>query len=356
MKPQISEETIPQNVRESRFLRACRRESVDATPIWIMRQAGRYMGVYRELRKTHGVMELMATAELAAEVTLQPMRAFDLDAAIIFSDILTPLMGMGMDLEFSTGGGPVIHNPVTTEADVAQLKTPPPEEALPFTLEAIRQCVAELHPQGRPLIGFGGAPFSLAVYAMSGNGHNFQKVKLFMMQQPEAWATLMDKLATVAGNFMLAQARAGASALQMFDSWVGELSPEDYRRYALPYSRKAIEIASAADVPIIHFCINANGMLEDIREAGSDVVGIDWRIDFTAAAQRLGDAVAIQGNLDPMAMLTDWDSLRARAQRVLDQANQRPGHIFNLGHGIPRATPEDHVKRLVDFVHESSRR
>ena len=337
----------------SRFLRACRCQPTDATPIWLMRQAGRYMSEYRQLRQSYGILELIKTPELACEVTMQPIEAFDLDAAIIFADILPPLEGMGLSLEFVKGEGPVIHNPVRTAADIEALRAPAPEESLSFTLEAIKLARRELNGRGLPLIGFSGAPFTLAAYAVEGgSSRNFRHAKSLMMGNPSQWDRLMTKLSQVVGNYMLAQAQAGAHVLQLFDSWVGALNPADYHRLVMPYSKKAIEIARGANVPIIHFGTNTNGMLELIRDAGGDVIGVDWRIDLDRAWERLGSGVAIQGNLDPIALFAPWPELRQRAESVLEQAAGRPGHVFNLGHGILPQTPIDNVRRLVDFVHE----
>jgi uroporphyrinogen decarboxylase len=338
---------------EPRFLRACRRQPVDVTPIWLMRQAGRYMIEYRTLREKHSILEIIKTPELACEVTLQPLDAFDLDAAIIFADILPPLDGMGLHLEFARGEGPVIHNPVRTPQDVENLRTPPPEEALGFTLQAIRMMRTELDSRGIPLIGFSGAPFTVASYAIEGgSSRNYVHAKGMMMSDPQNWHKLMEKLTVVVGEYLVAQAKAGAQALQLFDSWVGALSPDDYREYVLPYSRRAIEMARATGVPVIHFGTETAGILDLIKEAGSDVIGVDWRVNLDTAWQRLGDDVAVQGNLDPIALFAPWPELKRRAQRVLDQAAGRPGHIFNLGHGILPQTPVENVKRLVDFVHE----
>jgi uroporphyrinogen decarboxylase len=338
---------------EPRFLRACRRQPVDVTPIWLMRQAGRYMIEYRTLREKHSILEIIKTPELACEVTLQPLDAFDLDAAIIFADILPPLEGMGLHLEFARGEGPVIHNPVRTPQDVENLRTPPPEEALGFTLQAIRMMRTELDSRGIPLIGFSGAPFTVASYAIEGgSSRNYVHAKGMMMSDPQNWHKLMEKLTVVVGEYLVAQAKAGAQALQLFDSWVGALSPDDYREYVLPYSRRAIEMARATGVPVIHFGTETAGILDLIKEAGSDVIGVDWRVNLDTAWQRLGDDVAVQGNLDPIALFAPWPELKRRAQRVLDQAAGRPGHIFNLGHGILPQTPVENVKRLVDFVHE----
>ena len=343
------------NEPATRFLRACERLPVDVTPIWLMRQAGRYMSEYRELRKSYGILEMIKTPELACEVTMQPIRAFDLDAAIIFADILPPLEGMGLNLEFVKGEGPVIHNPVRTMADVDTLRTPAPEESLFFTLEAIKLVRRELESRDIPLIGFSGAPFTLACYAIEGGGsRNYRQAKGLMMSKPALWRRLMVKFSEVVGQYLLAQARAGAQVLQLFDSWVGTLSPADYRQYVMPYSERAIKIASPAGVPIIHFGTNTNGMLELIRDAGGDVIGVDWRIDLDDAWRRLGPEVAIQGNLDPIALLAPWPELKERARLVLDSAAGRPGHIFNLGHGILPQTPRHNVRQLVDFVHEYS--
>ncbi len=344
-------------VENSRFMKAVRRESADATPIWLMRQAGRYMPEYRAVREKHPFLEMVKTPEMAAEVTMQPIRAFDLDAAIIFADILPPLEGMGLRLTFEQGEGPVLHNPVRTVEDVVALRTPPAEETLSFTLDAIRLARRELAGRGIPLIGFSGAPFTLAAYAIEGGGSkDYALAKRFMMTQPEAWHSLMEKLSAVVGDYLLAQAKAGAQVLQLFDSWVGALSPTDYHSHVLPYSQRAIQMARAAGVPVIHFGTDTSGMLELIQEAGGDVIGVDWRIDLDRAWARLGDGVAVQGNLDPIALLAPWEALKQRAQIVLDQAGGRPGHIFNLGHGILQQTPVDNVKRLVDFVHDYSRR
>ena len=320
-----------------------------------MRQAGRYMQEYRDLRRSYGILEIIKTPELACEVTLQPLNAFDLDAAIIFADILPPLEGMGLELEFIKGEGPVIHNPIRSRADVMALRTPLPEDSLGFTLQALSLVRQELESREIPLIGFSGAPFTLASYAIEGgSSRNFKLAKSLMMSEPSLWQEMMTRLSDVVGHYLLAQARAGAQALQIFDSWVGALSPEDYRRFVMPYTRRAIEIAHDANVPIIHFGTNTNGMLEQIRDAGGDVIGVDWRIDLDEAWQRLGPDVAIQGNLDPIALFAPWSELKKRANIVLDQAAGRPGHIFNLGHGILPQTPVDNVRRLVDHVHEYS--
>ena len=339
-----------------RFLRACRRETVDCTPIWLMRQAGRYLPEYRQMRERHPMLEIIRTPELAVEITLQPLRRFDLDAAIIFSDILPPLESMGVEVRFVRGDGPHIPQPVRTMRDVDALRVPSAEEIAPYTLEAIR--LASRHLADKvPLIGFAGAPFTLACYLVEGRSSpDYALAKRLIYEQPAVWHALMDKLATLDGLYLQAQVRAGAQAVQLFDSWVGVLGPADYREFVLPYSRRVISMAQAAGVPVIHFSTGTGGMLECVKEAGGDVIGVDWRVDLRSARSRLGQGVAIQGNLDPMALLAPLPQLRQRAAEVLRQADGHPGHIFNLGHGVLPATPIEHVEALVDFVHSESAR
>lgn len=347
------------DIQQTNFMKATRREAVDATPIWLMRQAGRYMSEYRALRSQHGsILDLIKQPELACEVTMQPINVFDLDAAIIFADILPPLQGMGLDLKFVEGTGPVLGNPVRSAADVEALQTPPAQEALVFTLDAIKLVREELDPRGIPLIGFSGAPFTLAAYAIEGGGSkNHRYVKTFMMAERESWHQLMSKLVTVITDYLIEQAKAGAHVLQLFDSWVGQLSPADYEANVLPYSRQVIDAVKAeVDVPVIHFGTQTSGMLRLMRDAGGDVIGADWRIPIDRAWDAMGTDVAIQGNLDPVALFAPWDELKVRAQQILDAIDGRPGHIFNLGHGILPETPADNVKRLVDFVHEYTRK
>lgn len=337
-----------------RFLKACRREPVDVTPIWLMRQAGRYMAEYRAVRARHTMFDVIRTPELACEVTLQPIQAFDLDAAIIFADILPILIGMGLDLEFVKGEGPVIHNPIASPADVDALRTPPAAENLPFTLDAIRLVRRELDGKV-PLIGFSGAPFTLASYAIEGGGSkNHVKVKTFMHTEPDAWARLMDKLSEVVGEYLVAQAEAGAQALQVFDSWAGILSPRDYREKVLPYARRVVERARSVGVPVIYFGTDLNSMLPVLVETGADVIGVDWRIDIGDAWAQLGPEVAVQGNLDPVTLFAPWGQIARDVDAILARTAGRPGHIFNLGHGILPGTPVDHVKRLAEYVHERS--
>jgi uroporphyrinogen decarboxylase len=335
----------------SRFLLACAGQPTDTTPIWLMRQAGRYMPEYRSLRQRHSMLEIIKDPALSCEATLQPIEAFDLDAAIIFSDILPPLEAMGLTLEFVTGDGPRITPPVRTARDVDALRVPDPADELGFVLDAIRLVRRGLN--GTPLIGFAGGPFTLACYAIEGGTSRDQRrAKDMMLHDPPTWHRLMTKLAEVVGRYLLAQADAGAQALQIFDSWVGALSPSDYRRHALPYTRRVVEIVRPGGVPIIHFGTGTSGLLEDMQDAGADVLGIDWRVDLGSARRRVSDATAIQGNLDPIALMAPWSEVRARADEVLSQADGLPGHIFNLGHGILPETPVDNVRRLVEHVHD----
>ena len=353
MVNQPLQQLAPHALHNSRFLRACRREATDATPIWVMRQAGRYMPEYLALREHYNFLEIVKTPALAAEVTLQPIRAFGLDAAIIFSDILPPLEAMGLELEFSPG--PIVHNPVRTEAHVAALKQLDVKKTLSYTLDAIRLSRQLLEKHATPLIGFGGSPFSLAQFAVEGkSSKQAYELKRMMMGDPAVWDALMTKITQVTGAFLLAQVDAGAQALQIFDAWSGWLSPQDYRRYSRPYTQRLVDMLRPAGVPIMHAVTDGSAMLHDIAQLDTDVVGVDWRIDLDAAWSIIGTNRAIQGNLDPAAMLGSWPALRERAQSVLDQAAGRPGHIFNLGHGVPRPAQPDQMKRLVDFVHEAS--
>lgn len=341
------------NLHNSRFLKAVRGEETDATPLWLMRQAGRYMIEYRTLREQYTILDLIKTPELARDVTMQPIDAFDLDAAIIFADILPPLEGMGLMLEFIKGEGPVIQPPVRSRSDVDQLRVVDPEQSLWFTLDAIRLTREALDPLGIPLIGFSGAPFTLASYAIEGgSSKNHIEVKRFMMGQNEQWHRLMGMLAELVGNYLKAQASAGAQVVQIFDSWVGSLSPTEYKQNVLPHTQRAVEIAREANVPIIHFGTDTAGMLDLIKETGADVIGVDWRIDLDKAWDIIGHDTPIMGNLDPVALFAPWENLKERVKTVLDQAEGRPGHIFNLGHGILPQTPVDNVRRLAEFVHE----
>ena len=341
---------------KDRFLRACRREPVDRTPVWFMRQAGRYMAEYRAVRAKHWLLEICAQPELAAEVTLQPVRALDVDAAILFADILLPLVPMGIDLEFAAGEGPVIHNPVRSPADVTALRPVEPRQSLSHVLAAIRLIRRELGGQ-TPLIGFAGAPFTLASYLVEGGGsRNYVRTKQLMYGDPQTWHALMEKLARVVADYLVAQVEAGAQAVQLFDSWAGCLSPDDYRDYVLPHSQLILRAVSATGVPVIHFGTDTATLLALLKEAGGDVIGLDWRTPLDWGWEILGSDVAVQGNLDPVALLVEVPrpELERRVRAILQQAAGRPGHIFNLGHGILPDTPVENVKAVVEMVHEYS--
>jgi uroporphyrinogen decarboxylase len=338
-----------------RFLKACRREPVDCTPVWFMRQAGRYMAEYRSLRAKYSMLELCKTPELAAQVTLQPIDRFPLDAAIIFADILLPLEPMGLSLEFAEGEGPVIHNPVRDQADVERLKMTDGSE-LEYVAEAIRQAQRAL--SGRvPLIGFAGAPFTLASYAIEGgSSRNYLRTKQMMYCEPKTWHRLMDKFARVITGYLRSQIKAGAQAIQLFDSWVGCLSVGDYVEYVLPHVQLIFEGLKREGVPMIHFGTGTSAMLRQMREAGGDVIGVDWRIHLDEAWANVGHDVAVQGNLDPLALYAPLHEIERRVEDILRRAGGRPGHIFNLGHGILPTTPIAHVAAAIDMVHKLSQR
>jgi uroporphyrinogen decarboxylase len=320
-----------------------------------MRQAGRYMAEYRALRERHSLLEICRTPDLATEVTLQPIRRIDLDAAILFSDLLLPLEPMGIPFDFVRGEGPAIEHPLRTEADLARVRRFEPRRELSHVLEAIRQVKREL--AGRvPLIGFAGAPFTLASYAIEG-GHSssFAHTKSLMYGAPAAWHRFCDLLAHLIGDYLAAQIDAGVDAVQVFDSWVGALNARDYREFILPHTRRIFERLAPLGVPTIHFGVGTGAILRELREAGGDVIGADWRTPLDEAWLRIGHDRAIQGNLDPTLLLGPLDRLFAGADEVIERAGDRPGHIFNLGHGILPATPVEHVQALARYVHQKTR-
>ena len=320
-----------------------------------MRQAGRYLPEYLEVRSRVSMIEAVRTPEIAAEITLQPMRRYGLDAAIIFSDLLPPLQAMGIRLDFEKGHGPVIYNPVRRGYDVDVLATPPATVSMPETLEALRLVRREL-PDEQALLGFAGAPFTLAAYCIEGGGSkSYELTKHFMYTEPAAWKRLMNKLVTVMADYLVAQAQAGADAVQVFDSWAGALSPDDYARYARPYTARLIAMVARAGVPVINFSTGTGTYLEAVAEAGGDAVGVDWRTPLGSAFDRVGRR-AVMGNLDPVALQAPWRELKPRIDAVLDAAAGRDGHVFNLGHGILPATPPESVAALVDYVHERTAR
>ena len=344
---------LTEPLRESVFMRACRREAVPYTPIWLMRQAGRYMPEYRELRARVSFLELCKTPALAAEVTVTAAERLGVDAAIIFADILLIIEPMGLQLEFSKGDGPVIHNPVRSRTDVNRLREVGAVEALSFVFDAIRETRAAL-PSDLPLIGFAGAPFTLASYIVEGGASkNYVHTKSLMYNDSGAWHAMMSLISRGLIKYLNAQIEAGAQALQLFDSWVGALSPDDYREYVLPHTRNVINGVNSG-TPVIHFGTGTSALLELMREAGGDVIGLDWRVRLDEGWQRIGHDVGVMGNLDPVALFANQEQLRAQAKLILDQAGGRRGHIFNLGHGILPETPVENVIALVDAVHEMS--
>ena len=344
-----------QSFEDTPFMRACRRQPVPYTPVWLMRQAGRYMREYREVRARTTFLELCKTPSLATEVTVTAAERLGVDAAIIFADILLILEPMGVGLEFAHGEGPVIHNPVRTATDVDRLREVEDVGALDFVFEAIKQTRNALKPD-IPLIGFSGAPFTLASYICEGGGSkNYVSTKTLMYTDSGAWHSMMSLIARALGKYLNAQIDAGAQAVQLFDSWVGCLSPEDYREFVLPHTRSVIESIKPG-VPVIHFGTGTGTLLELMSEAGGDVIGLDWRIDLDEGWRRVGYDAAIMGNLDPVVLFADRNYVTSQAKKILDQAGGRPGHIFNLVHGILPDTPVDNVIALVDAVHELSAR
>ncbi len=349
--------TINPTLRQTRFIKSCLGESTDQTPIWFMRQAGRYMAEYRAIRAKHSMLDVINSPELSAEVTMQPINAFGFDAAIIFSDILPLLTGMGLKLDFIPGKGPQIENPLDSTKAIDMLATPPAEVSMQGTLDAIKLVAPELEAKNTPLIGFCGAPFTLASYAIEGGGSKvYAKTKALMYTHPSAWQRLMDKLVTVQVDYLVKQVKAGASALQLFDSWAGAaLSKADYIQYVQPYNTKIFAaVKRQVDAPFINFSTGTHAYLEDVAACGGDVLGADWRMPLSNAFAKAGD-MAVMGNLDPIALLAPWRELRYRIDQVLAEAEGHDGYIFNLGHGILPNTPIENVQRTVDYVRSKSR-
>lgn len=337
---------------QSRFLRACRRLPVDATPVWFMRQAGRYLPEYRAIRKNLSLLEIVERPEVAAEVTLQPVHVLGVDAAILFADILLPIIPMGLNLEFLPGKGPIIDPPVRSDTDIQTLRIVDAPSDLGHVMEAIRIVRNEL-PDRISLIGFAGAPFTVVSYMVEGGpSRDYRHTKGLMYSAPDLWQELMEKVAESLSSYLLAQIEAGADAVQLFDSWVGALSPADYERFVLPHARRVLEAAASSGVPVIHFGTMSASLLDLMRQAGGTVIGLDWRVPLDQGWAALGEQVAIQGNLDPVALLAPRPELERRVKAVLNRAAGRPGHIFNLGHGILQHTPVENVRTVVDWVHE----
>jgi len=340
---------------ESLLVRACKRLPVERTPVWFMRQAGRYMPEYRLVRKQHSLIAICKNPELAAEVTITAAEILPVDAAIIFADLLLPLEVMGLPFHFSAGEGPVIERPVRTVEDVARLRTDSASQ-LGYVAEALAR-VARHFGSKLPVIGFCGAPFTLASYMIEGGGsRHYVHSKRMMYSQPQAFDQLLQKLVAVTSAYARDQVAAGADVIQIFDSWVGCLGVEDYRRYVLPRTRELIAEVKKAGAPVIYFGTDTATLLGEIKKTGADVIGLDWRIPLDVGWSKLGPTTAVQGNLDPVALFADWKQLEQRAREVLDRARGRPGHIFNLGHGILPETPVENVKALAAYVQEQSAR
>nr|WP_026174117.1 uroporphyrinogen decarboxylase [Effusibacillus pohliae] len=334
------------------FLRACRKERVEHVPVWYMRQAGRYQPEYRKIREKYSLMEICEIPEVCAEVTLLPVRQLNTDAAILFSDIMIPVKAMGMEVDIKGGYGPVIANPIKQAADVERLRDLDPEADLPNTMEAIRILHRELNV---PLIGFAGAPFTLASYMIEGGpSKNYHKTKQMMYAAPEVWNALMDKLGNMIVTYMKAQVAAGAQAVQIFDSWIGSLSPSDYRQYVFPTMRRIFENLQGIGAPMIYFGINTGELLPVWKELAVDVIGVDWRVPLDAARARVGTKFALQGNLDPAVLLAPWPVIEQKAREILDLGMVEPGYIFNLGHGIFPEVKVETLKRLTEFIHRYS--
>ena len=337
-----------------RFLRACRREPVDRTPVWFMRQAGRHLPEYRTLRGDRDVLTMCRTPELAAEIALLPVRRYDVDAAILFCDIMVPLAGIGVDVRIVKNQGPTVEEPFRKAADLDRLRPLEPDLDVPYVLESVRLLRKELRI---PLIGFAGAPFTMASYLIEGGpSRDHVLTKTVMHREPDVWNRLMSALGDLVLTFLRSQVDAGAQAVQLFDSWAGTLDPDDYERSVLPTSRHILQGLADLDVPRIHFGVGTGDLLPLMRSAGADVVGVDWRTPIDAAWERIGPDAGVQGNLDPAACLGPWETVVYKALDVLRRIDARPGHVFNLGHGVLPETSPDTLARLVDLVHERTER
>ncbi len=334
------------------FLRACRGERTSRAPVWYMRQAGRYQPEYMRIRQKHGLLEICEQPDLCAEVTLMPVRQLNVDAAILFSDIMVPLAPMGVDFHLEKDTGPILAHPLRSAGDVDRIRPLEPQEHLPHVLQSVRILQREL---AVPLIGFCGAPFTLASYLIEGGpSRDHLRTKMLMLREPRVWERLMDKLADMAVTYLRAQIAAGASAVQLFDSWAGSLATEDFTRFVLPAVQKVFLALAPLDVPMIYFALGAGHLFPLLRSSGATVVGVDWRMPLTDARRALGPGVAVQGNLEPAALLGPWDELCRRAAAVVEEGRREPGFIFNLGHGVPRHAEVETLERLTRFVHEHS--
>jgi uroporphyrinogen decarboxylase len=338
------------DLQDSPFLRACRREPAPHTPVWFMRQAGRSLPEYRELRGTGSILDAIHTPDLATEITLQPVRRHGVDAAVLFSDIVVPIEAVGFGVDVVPGTGPVVDEPFAGAADLGRLRPLEAEADIPYVLETVRNLVAELDV---PLIGFAGAPFTVASYLIEGRpSRTYAKTKAMMLGEPALWHDLIDRLADLALGFVRAQVEAGATAVQLFDSWAGALTPEQYETHVLPASRKVFDGLADLGVPRVHFGVGTGELLGLFAEAGADVVGVDWRVPIDAGWERIGLDRGVQGNLDPAACLAPWPAVEHEVLGVLDRVDGRPGHIFNLGHGVLPETDPTVLTRIVELVHE----
>ncbi|HYY91732.1 MAG TPA: uroporphyrinogen decarboxylase [Candidatus Dormibacteraeota bacterium] len=340
-------------IENDNFLRACWRKETDFTPVWFMRQAGRYLESYRKVRAENDVLTICKTPELSAKVTVAAVDELGVDAAILFADIMLPLDALGVKLELVDGVGPVIQNPVTGMEDVGRFEEFSPKDQVPYVMESIG-AVKQTLDEHVPLIGFSGAPFTLASYLIEGSpSREFLKTKKMMYSHLDVWNALMSRLARIVSSYLQAQISAGVDAVQLFDSWSGSLAPADYQEFVLPYNKEILETLSSTRVPRIHFGVGTAGILKTMKEAGGDVIGVDWRVPIDEAWTNVGN-VAIQGNLDPATLLGQWNVVESRTEEILSRIGGRSGHIFNLGHGVLPETPVDMAKRLVQFVHKST--
>jgi uroporphyrinogen decarboxylase len=354
-------ETSKQTTTDSRFVRACLRQQVDRTPVWFLRQAGRYMPEYMAVRRQHSLLDICRTPDVAAEVTITAAERLDVDAAIIFADLLLPFTPMGLDFEFVNGEGPVVHKPIRTREQIEALRTDRAEELIYVAkaIEKVRAHFAAPRADGDRLgiIGFIGAPFTLASYMIEGgSSRNYVEMKRLMYNDPSSWSLLLDKLNTVLVEYAAQQVQAGADVIQIFDSWAGALAVNDYREFVLPHTRELVQSVKALGVPVIYFGVDTASLLSTMSETGCDVLGLDWRVPLDEGWKLVGDTCGVQGNLDPIALFAPQDLLKQRVKDVLDKAANRPGHIFNLGHGIVPGTPVDNVIAVSKWVKELSAR
>jgi uroporphyrinogen decarboxylase len=356
MQPDKTFTIRAQHTGVARFLDACYRRQPDATPVWFMRQAGRCLAEYRELRKRYDILTMAKTPELCAQVTMMPVKEFGVDGAVLYADIMLPLEGMGVSLEIQPEVGPIIHNPIRSMQDVEALRITDAWEATPYVMEAIRLVRRELEGK-QAVIGFSGAPFTLACYLIEGRpSRDYGIAKSLMYGQPETWHALMDKLTEVVSRYLVAQIGAGVDVVQVFDSWVGALGPSVYKRFVQPYAQRIFAAVKQTGTPSIHFGTGTASLLELMVEAGGDIISVDWRVDLDDAWARIGYDHGIQGNLDPTLLLTPWNVIEEGMHDVLRRAADRPGHIFNLGHGVLADTRPETLRRLVDAVHEATQR